>query len=187
MKRIRAALIAFAIAMLGYGAHAEEPYFADVPPCHWAADAVNRLAETGIFIGFPPEDSYLSVNALEQVFFGLFCEEPEWSLRFLEGAPEGFGQPPAPRLSSFELEPVLVELEANRAVIDFTVTLVLEEEGVQRHEVVEGTAIATGDEMGWRVLYESLATLEPTLFPALQADDPVAVGPPTVSATFRGD
>jgi hypothetical protein len=162
-----------------------EPRFADVPPCHWAAEAVNRLADLGIFIGFPPEPAYLSVNALRQVFEGLRCEDPSWSLRFLEGAPLGFGQPPAPRLAGFELTAELVELTADQARVAFTVLLVLDEAGLRRIETRQGEALVRRDGLGWRVAYASLAGLEPSLFPPA---GPQAAAPlPTLSASFRGD
>lgn len=92
----------------GWATGSAEAHFADVPPCHWAYEAVNEMAELGIFIGFPPEDGFLSVNALRQVFEGLRCDAPEWSLRFLSGAPSGLGQ--QAQVLGFELESDLIGL-----------------------------------------------------------------------------
>jgi hypothetical protein len=186
MRTLRALAVSvgLAVAAVALAQQAPEPAFADVPPCHWAAEAVNRLADKGIFIGFPPEPAYLSVNALRQVFEGLRCQDPSWSLRFLAGAPVGFGQPPAPRLAGFELAAELLELAADRARIAFAVTLVLDDASGRRIETRQGEAVALRDGLGWRVAYESLEGLEPALFvPA----GPQATRPATPSATFRGE
>lgn len=185
MRTLQALALSVGLAFTGAASEqqAPEPAFADVPPCHWAAEAVNRLADKGIFIGFPPEPAYLSVNALRQVFEGLRCADPTWSLRFLDGAPAGFGEGPVV-LAGFALEAELLELSAEWASIAFTVTLNMEEAGIRRVEVREGTAVALRDGEGWRVAYESLAGLEPTLF---QPAGPQVARPATLSATFRGE
>jgi hypothetical protein len=186
MQTLRALVLSVALVLTGAASAQQtpEPAFADVPPCHWAAEAVNRLADKGIFIGFPPEPAYLSVNALRQVFEGLRCQDPSWSLRFLSGAPVGFGEGPV-MLAGFALEAELLELSAEWASIAFTVTLTMEEAAIRRVEVREGTAVALRDGEGWRIVYEGLARLEPALFPPLTGDVAHAGQAPT--ATFRGE
>jgi len=173
------------LASASLGQHATEPHFADVPPCHWAAEAVSHVAGQGIFIGFPPDHSYLSVNALRQVFEGLRCADPGWSLRFLEGAPVGFGEPPAPRLTGFELTSELLKLTPEQARIAFSVTLVLDEPDLRRIETRHGEALVRRDGVGWRVSYASLAGLEPTLFPP--GSGAAAKGLPVLAAIFKGE
>jgi hypothetical protein len=177
--------LALLLASASVAQHTTEPHFADVPPCHWAAEAVNRLAGMGIFVGFPPEPAYLSVNALRQVFEGLRCADPAWSLRFLEGAPMGFGEPPAPRLAGFELASELLMLTPEQARIAFTVTLVLDEPDLRRIETRHGEALARSDGVGWRISYASLAGLEPTLFPP--GSGAVAERLPVLAAIFKGE
>ncbi|MBS3933484.1 MAG: S-layer homology domain-containing protein [Truepera sp.] len=187
MRKVTLGLLSLALllASTSLGQHATEPHFADVPPCHWAAEAVNRLAGQGIFIGFPPEPAYDSVNALRQVFEGLLCADPAWSLRFLEGAPVGFGEPPAPRLVGFELASELLELTAEQARIAFTVALVLDEPDLRRLETRHGEALVRRDGVGWRVSYASLAGLEPTLFPP--GSGAAAESLPVLAAIFKGE
>src|SRR5574341_439824 len=42
--------------------------FVDVPPWHWAFDAVQQGAAAGIFTGYPTSDQELVANALLQVY-----------------------------------------------------------------------------------------------------------------------
>src|SRR5207237_7986124 len=42
--------------------------FVDVPPWHWAFDAVQQGSTAGIFTGYPTADSELVANALVQVY-----------------------------------------------------------------------------------------------------------------------
>jgi hypothetical protein len=162
MRSLFAILVAGSLAL---GAANTHPAFADVPPCHWAADAVAELAGTGIFIGFPPDDAYLSVNALRQVFEGLRCAEPAWSLRFLDGASDAFTAGVGPALVGFALEPRLVSRDADRAEVAFTLTTVIDDDGVRSTETRAGTAEVRRSEVGWRVVYADLLTLALPVFP----------------------
>lgn len=51
MKRTIA--VFFTLVLLGGGAFAQQTAFEDVPEDHWAEDAVSRIADLGIVIGFP--------------------------------------------------------------------------------------------------------------------------------------
>lgn len=159
--------------------------FADVPPCHWAAQAVNRLAEKNIIVGFPPEDSYLANNALRQVFAGLWCDEPSWSLRFLQGASANFGETET-RVVNYDLEVITQELDVQRGNITFRVVVVLEQDGVQQTESREGTAVVVRDGEGWRVDYASLLALDLPIFPAGEQRGELIPVPATPTTTFRG-
>ena len=165
---MRRTLIVLLIAALGsapWARAAPSAWFEDVPPCHWAAEAVAEVAQLGIFVGFPSDGAYDSVNALRQVFEGLRCGDPSWSLRFLHGAPAVFGLAPAADLMGFALEPTLLELHDDRASVSFALTAVLAEAGVERTEARAGTVTLRSDGHGWRVAYDELAELELALFP----------------------
>jgi hypothetical protein len=148
----------------GANATAVVLYFADVPPCHWAFEAVSRLAGT-LFVGFPPRDDYLAVNAVRQVFEGLRCEDPSWSLRFLEGAPQAFAVGVPVRLVGFELETALLSLEADRAEVSLALLASLEEAGERRIATRQGTVNIVRTADGWRADYADFAALELDLFP----------------------
>lgn len=147
------------------GKSGAEPAFADVPPCHWAATAVQKAANAGIFVGFPPDPAYDSVNALRQVFEGLRCRQPGWSLHFLEGAPQAFSAPAGSTLAGFTLSPRIVSLGAQRARLAFELTAVVDEAGTQRTLTRQGTVTAAHTKAGWKIAYADLAKLDLPLFP----------------------
>ncbi|WP_051195664.1 S-layer homology domain-containing protein [Meiothermus rufus] len=124
--------------------------FVDVPPCHWAAEAVRVLAARGLFQGYPATARELAENALRQVFEGLRCGETSWSLEFLEGAPPSFGA--APRIDGFELRGLQTRLSGDRGTIAFEV--VVSQEGVVYTR--RGTARLVFVQQGWKVLYEAV-------------------------------
>ncbi len=142
-----------------------QPAFADVPPCHWAAKAVARVAHLGIFVGFPPNPSYLSVNALRQVFEGLKCGDPSWSQRFLTGTPAAFPPAGAPTLAGFELHTQIVSLSRTRARLAFRLTARVDQNGAQHTLRREGDITATNTSAGWRVPYADLTKLGLPFFP----------------------
>lgn len=158
---MRTALALLLAAWLSAARAQGGPAFADVPPCHWAAEAVQRLAGTGIFIGFPPDDAYLSTNALRQVFEGLRCGDHAWSLRFIDGGPEALREPGLPDLEGFELEVQPAFIEAGRARLAFALTAVID----GRTEVREGVVDVRRTDAGWQVAYADLAALDLPIFP----------------------
>jgi len=146
-------------------AAAAGPAFADVPPCHWAAKAVAKVARTGIFVGFPPDPGYDSVNALRQVFEGLQCGQPSWSVRFMTGVPGAFRAAGGPSLASFTLRPRVVSLDANEARLAFQLNVVIDQNGTRRTVSRQGTATARHTGAGWQVAYADLAGLHLPFFP----------------------
>ena len=84
------------------------------------------MARTGIFVGFPPDPGYDSVNALRQVFEGLQCGQPSWSVRFMTGVPGAFWATGGPSLASFTLRPRVVSLDANEARLAFQLNAVID-------------------------------------------------------------
>ena len=130
--------------------------FVDVPPCHWAAEAVNRLAAGGVVQGAPSPGPQLATNALRQVFEGLKCGDAAWTARFLTGAPAALAASVAARpVRDFELTVLETRAAANAATIRYRVTVTPPD--AARATTVTGTARATFDaEAGWRVEYASL-------------------------------
>lgn len=146
-------------------AAAGAPAFSDVPPCHWAARAVAKTAGDGIFVGFPPDPAYDSVNALRQVFEGLRCGAPAWSLRFLTGASGAFPADAAPALASFTLDTSIEAVSAGEAELAFELTAVVDRNGTRRTLTRQGTVTATRTGAGWQVAYADLAGLDLPFFP----------------------
>lgn len=158
-------LLVWALLSVPVAARPTAP-FVDVPPCHWAADAVAELADLGIFIGFPRDDAYLAANALRQVFEGLRCDDPEWSRAFIVTAPDAFSEARLPQLAGFTLETTVLEQVADRAEIAYSLTAVIDHQGERRTELRDGTIeVWRGDDTGWRVAYAELAALDLPLFP----------------------
>jgi hypothetical protein len=159
------ALVTVLVALLLAGAAAApRPSFDDVPPCHWAAEAVADLDRLGIFIGFPADAGYESVNAVRQVFEGLRCGDPAWSLRFVRAAPAAFGLQPRVVLVAFALEADVEAWTSVGARIAYSLTTVTEEDGVRRSDQRAGHIEVVRDPFGWRVDYAALAGLELPLF-----------------------
>ena len=163
MNRLLIVVMMAPLAALGIS-RAAAP-FADVPPCHWAAEAVAGLADQEIFIGFPPDDAYLGTNALRQVFEGLRCDDPSWSQRFVSDAPADLGQPPGLRLLGFDLDATVQQRDVGRIELAYDLTVHMEHDGERSTARREGTLAADRSELGWRVRYADLAALDLPLFP----------------------
>lgn len=71
--------------------------FEDVPPWHWAFDAVQHLAQQGVVHGFPRNDRDLALNAVVQVFDAfVHARHPaarEWAEAFLTNLPAAWPRP----------------------------------------------------------------------------------------------
>ncbi|MCS7059383.1 MAG: hypothetical protein NZ849_10610 [Meiothermus sp.] len=133
--------------------------FVDVPPCHWAREALQAIARPNPEAR-PTPSAFLAENALRQVFEGLRCGDPGWSQRFLLNPSPAFGQSPA-SLRSFTLEVQQLRLQGERATLRFTLAAVLEQGALRRNS--EAALRFTPE--GWKVEYASLVGLELPFFP----------------------
>ncbi|RIH84617.1 S-layer homology domain-containing protein [Calidithermus roseus] len=151
------------LAVLGLAGAQQAPRggFVDVPPCHWAAEAVRALAAKELVQGSPAGSRELVENALRQVFEGLRCGDPGWSLEFLEGAAASFAAGSVEKLEGFELRKLQTSIDGDRASVAFQ--LVVSREGVVYTR--QGTARLVSIQPGWKVLYESLVELKLPFFP----------------------
>ncbi len=132
--------------------------FVDVPPCHWAADAVGRIA------GEPQvteaqTSTYLVENAVQQVFEGLRCGNLTWSAYFLNDVPAGTA--PQGTLESFSLSNVGSSISGDNASVSFTVMAVVDGQTYTR----EGEANLLFTDGRWAVDYSSLAALGLPILP----------------------
>lgn len=133
--------------------------FIDVPPCHWARAAVEAIARPDSNLR-PQPTALLAENALRQVFEGLKCNDPVWSERFLQSPAPGFGQSEV-GLKGFELSGLQTVVSGNQATVRFRLSALLNGTSLER----SGTVRLLFTEVGWKVDYASLATLNLSLFP----------------------
>jgi hypothetical protein len=141
--------------------------FADVPPWHWASDAVAQLARAGIVQGYPRDDRELARNAVTQVY-DAFAHPSHpaaraWAEAFLTNLPAAW---PAPlersALAAYRLRVQEVRLMAARGAVDVLAVAVLRGGTTLRTRF---TAAVVRDDAGrWRVDYASLAAGQPQLF-----------------------
>lgn len=111
--------------LLGGPAAAAQPTFPDVPPWHWAYDAVMKLQQAGVFTGYPTPPAELAENSLIQVYDGFaHAGAPgaqRWVERFTYNRPAGW---PAPlqhtQIEGFSLTTVQVAVRADTATSTFT-------------------------------------------------------------------
>src|SRR3989442_15472628 len=124
MRRTAGALALVAIAMGAVGAQAAPSAFVDVPPWHWAFDAVVDGAARGIFTGYPVDDRELVANALVQVYEAFarptHPAARDWAEWFLTNTPPGWPQPlQRSRLIAFTLEDLHAQVSGDRATATF--------------------------------------------------------------------
>lgn len=164
---MRVVAAAGVVLALGGAAGAQVPSaFVDVPPWHWAFDAVQHGAAAGIFEGYPASDRELAANALVQVYDAFRHPThplaPAWAEAFLVNLPPGWPQPLLrSRLRDVVLSGLEVRVQADRAVIRWTADVVVD--GTARRTTATGTAVrdATGR---WRVDFATLAAAQPEVF-----------------------
>lgn len=136
----------------------ERSPFVDIPPCHWAADAVGRIA------GEPEvtqarTSNLLAENSVQQVFEGLKCNNLEWSAYFLRGVPTG--TVPQGNLTSFGLSNVVSSLSGDTGTVTFDLTAQISGQTYTRSAGVD----LTFEEGRWLVDYGDLAALDLPVFP----------------------
>src|SRR2546425_4563550 len=121
----RCATVLAIVALAGGTAWAQGPSaFVDVPPWHWAFEAVQQGATAGIFTGYPTDDSELVANALVQVYEAFaHAGHPGaqgWAEWFLTNTPSQWPQPlQRSRLLTFALEDVRVRVSGDHARATF--------------------------------------------------------------------
>jgi hypothetical protein len=157
MKRFLALVL-----LLGLGLAQQAPQgsaFVDVPPCHWAKEAVDRITDASA-VAPPQPSAALAANAVQQVFEGLKCGDPQWSARFIADAPNVFLLG-ASKLSGFELRGLQARVSGNTATVRFQVIA----------HLASGTLTRSGEVRlsfspdGWKSDYATLAGLNLPVFP----------------------
>jgi hypothetical protein len=160
------ALVMVLLALPGV-AWAQPRTFEDVPPWHWAFDAVQRVAAARIMIGYPRNDRDLAANAAVQVYeaFANSAHEAarEWAERFLTNLPADWPRPlERSPLRGYRLEQLRVTLFADRGTVSFTAVVRLADDRALRATV--RVAVTKDNEGRWRVNYPDLAAGQPQIF-----------------------
>jgi hypothetical protein len=122
-----------AVALLAAGPAPAAP-FPDVPPWHWAYQAVTKIQAAGLVVGYPTPPAQLVENSVTQVFDGfVHAQAPgarEWVERFTYDRPADW---PGPflhaTLSSFLLDNLSVQVSGDAATAAFDATVAVREGG----------------------------------------------------------
>ena len=170
MRRIIGTLALVAIAGGSAGAQVAPSVFVDVPPWHWAFDAVQDGAAKGIFTGYPVDDRELVANALVQVYEAFarptHPAAREWAEWFLTNTPPAWPQPlQRSRLIAFTLEDLRVEVGSDQASATFVAVTTVRDDGHVSMARAPIQAHAERDSSRhWRVDYATLATGQSSIF-----------------------
>jgi hypothetical protein len=136
--------------------------FVDVPSCHWATEAINQISgETAVT---PVQNASTAVNAFRQVFEGVKCADANWTLRFIQDAPEALrALISSDPLKGFSLPNVRAVVSSNTANVNFKLSVVLKNGlNVARTGSVK---LVADKQSGWKVVYSSLSALNLPIFP----------------------
>lgn len=170
MRRIAGALALVAMAVGSAGAAAAPSAFVDVPPWHWAFDAVQDGAARGIFTGYPVDDREMVANALNQVY-DAFARPThpaarEWAEWFLTNTPPAWPQPlQRSQLVAFTLEDLRVQVGGDRASATFVAVTTIRNGGQVSTVRAPIQAQAERDSSRhWRVDYTTLVAGQPSIF-----------------------
>ncbi len=144
--------------------------FDDVPPWHWAYDAVQRLGAVGIMVGYPRTDRDRALNALTQIYDAFaHAAHPAaraWAERFLANLPANWPQPLARSpLLSFRLETGRVEAGAQGFVVSAIAAVTAPAAGeLAGSRTAVRVEVQRDPDGRLRVNYATLAASQPQLF-----------------------
>ncbi|MDQ7844519.1 MAG: S-layer homology domain-containing protein [Armatimonadota bacterium] len=141
--------------------------FEDVPPWHWAYDAVQKLAENGLLLGYPRDERELALNAVVQVYdafaHATHSTAQTWAEAFLTHLPPGWpAQLRRSEWTAFQLSGSQVRLDGPRGTVLVQGTVRTRRAAEIR---IRLTVTVVRDEAGrWRVDYASLVRGQPDVF-----------------------
>ncbi len=136
--------------------------FVDVPSCHWATEAINQISgETSVT---PAQNASTAANAFRQVFEGMKCADPNWTLQFIQNAPESLrALISSDPLKGFSLANVTATVSSNTAKVNFKLNITLKNGlSVAR---TGNAQLVTDKKTAWKVVYSSLSALNLPVFP----------------------
>lgn len=154
------------LATTAAGGQALSP-FEDVPPWHWAYQAVRSLAEKGIVQGFPKNQSELAGNAVTQVYEAFshasHASARGWAELFLTNLPPDWPRPlERSRVTGYGITDREVRLQGARGTVTYLAVVNLKDARALSGRV---TVTVVRDDAGrWRVDYSTLAAAQPSIF-----------------------
>jgi hypothetical protein len=156
---------------LASAAVAQDAGFEDVPPWHWAFEAVQRLGAAGILVGYPTNERERALNAVIQVYDAFaHAAHPAargWAERFLVNLPATWPQPlERSTLLSFRLENTRVDTAGATMVVSYVALVTLRSSaGVVNSSRAAVRAELQRDADGrLRINYATLAAAQPQVF-----------------------
>ncbi len=119
------AIVAGIALCIGHAGAAASAPFPDVPPWHWAHDAVLKDQEAGMFVGYPATPAEFAQTSVTQVYEGFTHSgatgAQEWVERFSYNRPSTW---PAPlqrsQIAQFTLRGMKVAVGDDTATATFT-------------------------------------------------------------------
>jgi len=166
-----AALVMVVLLCVASSASAQDAGFDDVPPWHWAFEAVQRLGTAGIFVGYPTNDGERALNAVAQVYDAfVHATHPAargWAERFLVNLPPNWPQPlERSPLLSFRLENARVETSGATMVVSYVALVSMRSSagGVTSSRAAVRVEIQKDAGGRLRVSYTALTAAQPQLF-----------------------
>ncbi len=164
---MRRAMLVVAVVLLAGSrvlAQAAPEPFEDVPPWHWAYDAVETARTHGLLVGYPPDPRFSAQNALIQSLEALAHPDhpaaQAWAERFLTDLPADW--PHALRrstLRAFRVLRIAVALQENRGTAEFDISFRLAD---GRTGIASGRVTVQRDATDrWRIRWSELARALP--------------------------
>ena len=144
--------------------------FDDVPPWHWAAEAVQKATAAGIIIGHPSTDRDAAINAVMQVYEAFAnASHPAartWAERFLANLPGNWPDPlQRSRVTSSRLSDSSVTVRGNRQVVKFAAAVTMRSHsGVTEARALMRIETQKDRDGHVRVNYATLAAQMPQVF-----------------------
>jgi len=137
--------------------------FPDVPPWHWASDAVMKDQGAGLVVGYPAAPAELAQNAVTQVYEGFAhagaAGAREWVERFSHNRPANWPGPlQRSEVAQFTLNGMRVSVHDEAATATFTAT-VTTRQGRTVTTVMRVELRHSGPD--WQVDYAGLASGSP--------------------------
>jgi len=166
MRLVLIAAIVLVVAATAAAQQALSP-FEDVPPWHWAFDAVRSLAERGVVQGFPKNHPELAGNAVTQVYeafaHATHTSARGWAESFLTNLPSDWPRPlERSRVTGYGITDREVRLQGARGTVTYLAVVNLRGANAVSGRV---TVTVVRDEAGrWRVDYATLAAAQPAIF-----------------------
>ncbi len=160
-KRTSAFATALAFVLIG-GAAAAAP-FPDVPPWHWAYDAITRDAAAGLIVGYPAAPADLIENSLTQVYDGFVHVGAKgaqgWVERFTYNRPAVW---PAPfvhsQIAAFLLTGMRIAVTGEAATAQFSAAVTTRDGKTSTNQMRVQLRLSEGD---WQVDYATLSAQSP--------------------------